>query len=85
MPGTPQAVPDADPRERGVRALRLSLLVNTALALMKLLVGAATGSRALIADGTHSLADVATGGVAWLSFHWASRPAYEAANPPTIG
>ncbi len=61
-------------RSEGERAHRLSLVVNSFLAVMKLAGGVLAGSPALVADGAHSLADVAAGGVAWLSFRWASQP-----------
>jgi cation diffusion facilitator family transporter len=70
-------VQQTQPRQEGERAHRLSLVVNTGLAGLKVAGGLASGSPSLIADGVHSLADVATGGVAWLSFRWASRPADE--------
>ena len=63
-----------NPRHEGDRAHRTSLVVNTGLAALKLGGGLASGSPALIADGAHSLADVGTGAVAWLSFRWASQP-----------
>ncbi len=69
--------PIPDPRQRGERAHGISLAVNTLLAVAKLAGGVVAGSPALLADGTHSLADTATGGVAWLSFRWAAQPADE--------
>lgn len=64
------------PQERteGERVHRLGLVVNGCLAVLKLVAGVAAGSPVLIADGTHSLADVVTGAVAWVSFRWASAP-----------
>jgi cation diffusion facilitator family transporter len=61
--------------QRGDRAHRLGLVVNLCLALGKILVGLLTSSPALLADGFHSTADVATNAVAWLSFRVSRRPA----------
>lgn len=62
-------------RARGERAHRLGVVVNFLLALMKIGGGLASGSTSLLADGYHSLADLATNGLAWLSFRVAARPA----------
>lgn len=64
-------------RARGERAHRLGVVVNFLLALVKIAGGLASGSTALLADGYHSLADLATNGLAWLSFRVAARPADE--------
>ncbi|TDJ77138.1 MAG: cation transporter [Planctomycetota bacterium] len=62
-------------RARGERAHRIGVGVNFLLALMKIGGGLASGSTALLADGYHSLADLATNGIAWVSFRVAARPA----------
>jgi cation diffusion facilitator family transporter len=74
---SPQPQAPSKPRAGGERAHRQNLVVNTLLAGLKLTGGLVTGSPSLLADGTHSLADTATGTVAWLSFRWASLPADE--------
>lgn len=61
-------------REHGARAHRLGLVVNALLAVVKVLAGLIARSPALLADGYHSLADLATGGVAWASYRWATEP-----------
>ncbi len=61
-------------RERGERAHRLGLAVNSGLALAKLGGGLVSGSPALLADGVHSIADVVTNAIAWLSFRVAAIP-----------
>lgn len=61
-------------RRRGERAHRLGLVVNGLLAGLKLGGGLLAGSPALTADGVHSLADLATNGIAWFSFRVAARP-----------
>jgi len=61
-------------RDLGERAHRVGLLVNGSLAFLKIAAGTAAGSPALLADGYHSLADLATNGGAWLSFRVALRP-----------
>ena len=49
------------------KAFRLGFFGNTSLALLKILVGWAAGSRALLADGWHSLSDVLVNGGAWIA------------------
>ena len=53
---------------------RLGLLVNLGLAAIKLVSGGLSGSRAVFADGVHSLADVVTAAVVWLGYRWSRRP-----------
>lgn len=48
--------------------------MNGLLAALKIAGGWLAGSPALLADGYHSLADLATNGVAWFSFRVAARP-----------
>ncbi len=62
-------------RARGEHAHRTGVLVNALLALLKIAGGLLSGSPALTADGYHSLADLTTNAVAWLSFRIAERPA----------
>lgn len=67
----------SDPGERarvGDRAYRAGVVVNTLLAVVKLLGGLLSGSPSLTADGYHSFSDTATNGVAWLSWRWSQRP-----------
>lgn len=61
-------------RARGESALALGLATNTVLALLKLGAGLVSGSPALLADGLHSLGDMATGALAWLTWRWAGAP-----------
>ena len=61
-------------RDVGERAHRVGLVANGSLAVLKIAAGVAAGSPALLADGYHSLADLATNGGAWLSFRVALRP-----------
>lgn len=51
-----------------------ALLCNIALAIMKFVVGALAGSRALIADAFNSTGDVVATLVAWLAFRYGARP-----------
>ena len=53
----------------------VSMLVNGLLAALKLTLGLAANSLALIADGVHSLSDVATSGVVMFGFTISGRPA----------
>jgi len=60
---------------RGSRVHATGLVVNTGLAVMKLVGGWIAGSPALLADGVHSLSDTATSLVGWFTFRWAGKPA----------
>jgi cation diffusion facilitator family transporter len=50
------------------------VLSNAGLAAMKLAVGYFAGSRAVLADGVHSLSDVVMNLGAWLGWRYASKP-----------
>lgn len=56
------------------RTHRLGVTSNAGLAALKLTIGSLAGSRALIADGVHSLSDVAMNAGAWIGWRWSSRP-----------
>lgn len=69
--------PDPAPaaiQDEAVGALKLGLVVNGAMAVSKIGVGWGVGSPALLADGYHSVGDVLTGGLGWLSYRWAQAP-----------
>ena len=73
-------MPDIDKKPSTVRTERvlvIGVVVNTCLAGLKILAGLASGSPSLLADGYHSLGDLATNGLAWLSWRWARKPADE--------
>ncbi len=55
------------------RAFRLGFVGNLGLAAVKLLVGWVAGSRALVADGWHSISDVAVNVGTWLAHRFARR------------
>lgn len=57
--------------------LAATLAANVAVALMKVLVGIATGSASMEADGYHSLADGASNVVGLVGIAYAARPADE--------
>ncbi|MCP3917858.1 MAG: cation transporter [bacterium] len=59
----------------GEIAHRLGIGLNALLALVKIAAGLISGSPSLLADGYHSIADLATNAVAWVSFRVASTPA----------
>jgi cation diffusion facilitator family transporter len=52
----------------------IALLTNIGLALLKFIVGAMSGSRALIADAFNSAGDVIATFVAWLAFRYGLKP-----------
>ncbi|MEZ4382894.1 MAG: cation diffusion facilitator family transporter [Nannocystaceae bacterium] len=56
------------------RAHALGVGANAGLAALKLSVGSLAGSRALVADGIHSLSDVVMNAAAWVGWRWAARP-----------
>ena len=52
----------------------VSIVVNLVLSILKGIIGIVIGSIALIADGVHSLSDVATSIIIVASFKWAKKP-----------
>jgi cation diffusion facilitator family transporter len=54
--------------------VRLSILSNTALILMKLVVGFMTGAVSIISEAIHSLMDLAAAVIAYFSVKFADRP-----------
>ena len=67
-----RAVTGPEPRS-AERAFLIGFLGNSALAALKLVVGWTAGSRALVADGWHSLSDVAVNGGTWIAHRFARR------------
>ena len=66
---------DARQREQLItRTHWLGVVVNAGLAALKLTIGGLAGSRALLADGVHSLSDVLMNAGAWIGWRWAARP-----------
>jgi len=67
----------ADKQNQGGRIVRsvtyLSVAVNIALSAIKLAVGLLSGSLALMADGVHSLSDLATDGAVLVGVHFGSK------------
>jgi cation diffusion facilitator family transporter len=66
-----------DPKQREqliTRTHRLGVMANAGLAALKLTIGGLAGSRALIADGVHSLSDVLMNAGAWIGWRLAARP-----------
>ena len=61
-----------DPRARG--ALKAGIWVNGALAVVKTGGGLVAGSPSLLADGYHSIGDVLTSTLGFLSYRWAQAP-----------
>lgn len=57
----------------GDRAFRIGVLGNGALAALKIVVGGVSGSQSLLADGWHSLSDVAVNGGTWIAHRMARR------------
>jgi cation diffusion facilitator family transporter len=68
------AIDTSDP---GAGAYALTILVNAGLAAAKLGMGFLAGSPALIADGWHSLSDVAMNLLAWAGYRFSKAPADE--------
>lgn len=64
---------NTDRIRQGIRSAQLGVLVNAALALIKLLAGAVGHSYALIADGIESAADIFSSLIVWGGLHLAGR------------
>ena len=74
---TPTSNPGAQEPESSEGVFALGMFGNLALAIVKLVVGWWAGSRALVADGWHSLGDLVTNGGVWLAHRWSKVPADE--------
>ncbi|OWT32766.1 cation transporter [Methanobrevibacter sp. 87.7] len=59
----------------GKQAALVGIVGNTFLTIFNILVGVFSGSYALIAEGAHTLSDVATSIIAFIGFKLASKPA----------
>jgi cation diffusion facilitator family transporter len=66
--------PAPEPVVRPERAAFAGVIVNTALAAVKLVAGVAGNSFALVADAIESLADIAGSVVVWGALHYGARP-----------
>jgi len=60
--------------EKKSNAARLSIISNTALILMKLVAGIATGSVSILSEAVHSLMDLFAAVIAFVSINLADRP-----------
>jgi cation diffusion facilitator family transporter len=65
----------SDAARRGIRAAQIGMLLNAALAMIKLLAGLVGHSYALIADGIESVADIFSSLVVWGGLRIATRSA----------
>lgn len=74
-PGPARALSPAAVSSRSLRIALLGLLVNIALAAVKLVAGVVGHSGALIADGIESFADILGSVVIWGGLHISARPA----------
>ena len=63
-----------DTSERGIRAVRLSLVGLLATALLQVAIVAISGSAALLADSIHNFADALTALPLWLAYTLGQRP-----------
>lgn len=61
-------------RKTPQRAALLGLLINAALAVLKLVAGIVGHSFALVADAVESLVDIAGSGLVWAAFVYGGRP-----------
>ena len=59
--------------ERGVRAAQVGILVNTVLAITKLVAGLVGNAYALVADAVESTADILSSSIVWGALRLASR------------
>ena len=60
---------------RATRTARLSVLSNTCLITMKLVVGLLSGSVSVLSEALHSMMDLVAASMAFFSIRMASRPA----------
>ncbi|MEQ8834821.1 MAG: cation diffusion facilitator family transporter [Miltoncostaeaceae bacterium] len=67
--------PPADPSRRNRAAALLSIVSNTCLVIVKLVVGLVTGSVAVISEAAHSSSDLLASGIAYLGVRASARPA----------
>lgn len=58
----------------GIKGTWISIIINIVLSALKITVGFVGGSRALIADGFHSISDVVSSFVILFSVHFGSAP-----------
>src|SRR3972149_5562843 len=65
--------PSREAGERGARAAQTAILINTVLAITKLMAGIIGHSYALIADAIESTADIFSSTVVWGAMRLASR------------
>ncbi|WP_295721932.1 cation diffusion facilitator family transporter [uncultured Methanobrevibacter sp.] len=61
--------------KKGKRAFLIALIGNVFLTFFNITIGYFSGSYALIAEGTHTLSDIATSVIAYVGFKIASKPA----------
>jgi len=64
----------AEKTKSGNKVTTWGLAINLLLGLAKVLAGGFFGSRALLADGMHSLLDLVSDAAVLLALHWSSRP-----------
>jgi cation diffusion facilitator family transporter len=62
-----------DATRRGIRSAQVAILVNTALAITKLVAGIVGNTYALVADAIESTADIFSSTLVWGSLHLAAR------------
>jgi cation diffusion facilitator family transporter len=60
--------------ERGIWAVKWSLIILTVTAVFQVIIVFLSGSIALLADTIHNVADAATAIPLWIAFTWARRP-----------
>lgn len=62
-----------DAHQRGIRATQIAMLVNTCLAIIKLVAGIVGNSYALVADAVESTADIFSSTIVWGGLRLASK------------
>ena len=63
-----------EPVHRGIRAAQMAIVLNAALAVIKLVAGLVGNSYALVADAVESTADIFGSMIVWGGLHVAARP-----------